>query len=88
MDTQPPSRRFSSEMDLSQEIGENSDACDDGDTDDDDDGVRAAMNVYGEVHAYDAGRDDENWRRREEEQHRVYRMYQARVEANPVSVSG
>ena len=75
-------------MDLSQEIGENSDACDDDDTDDDGGGPRAAMKVYGEVHAAYAGREDDKWRRREEEQHRVYRMYQARMEANPVSVSG
>jgi len=78
MKFQPRSRRVSDEMDLSQEIGENSDVSEDEDD--------HPMFTTGKGEVQEEG--DEKWRKREDEQNRVYRVYQERMAANAASVSG
>ena len=86
--SQPRSRRVSDEMDLSQEIGEDSDADDHEEA-----GAGAAGGACGEMLGHGGGArvtdvKTDKWRVREEEQNRIYRRYQERMAANPVSVSG
>lgn len=65
-------------MDLSQEIGENSDLSED------EADHPVCTTGGGEVQEV----EEEKWCKREDEQNRVYRMYQERMAAKAASVSG